>query len=114
MKRWSINLKALKTLIAISAVFYALSASASGSFRLSDGKLIAAGKSKSEVIAIAGAPVHQEVETIAVDVGQDRKPVKREILTYRLEGSIGGMYLVEVTLENGKVVSVTSKQEDRL
>lgn len=41
-------------------------------------------------------------------------PVKREILTYRLTGSIGGMYLVVVTIENSKVVSVTAKQEGRL
>ncbi|WP_308363723.1 MULTISPECIES: hypothetical protein [unclassified Microbulbifer] len=95
-------------------VAIAFSAHANGSFRLPNGKLILEGKSKQEIIYIAGAPMFQEVETIAVDEGAGGTPIKREILTYRLPSSLGGMSLVVVTIENNKVVSVESKQESRI
>lgn len=90
------------------------SAQASGNFRQPNGTVIAEGNRKSEVIALAGAPLYQDTETLAVDSGAGGNPVKREILTYRLEGSIGGMYLVVITIENNKVIAVESKQESRL
>ena len=89
-------------------------ASANGSFRLPNGKLIHEGKSKQEVIYIAGAPMYSEVQTIAVDEGNGGNPIKREILTYRLPSSLGGMSLVVVTIENNKVVGVESKPESRI
>lgn len=92
----------------------ACSAHANGSFRLPNGKLIQEGKSKQEIIYIAGAPMYSEVETIAVDEGDGGTPIKREILTYRLPSSLGGMSLVVVTIENNEVVAVESKQERRM
>lgn len=105
------KIRFLGCLLLLAVVF---SAHASGNFRLTSGKLISAGKSKSEVIAIAGSPEYQDVETIAVDKGLGGHPIKREILVYRLEGSIGGMYSVVVTVENNIVVRVQSTQESRL
>lgn len=105
---------ALKVAVFVVLLSVVLSSYASGSFRLPDGKLIREGKSKSEVIAMAGPPMYQEAEIIAVDEGLEGNPVKREILTYRMAGDIGGMYLVVVTVENNEVVSVKSKQESRL
>ncbi|MFD1215734.1 DUF2845 domain-containing protein [Microbulbifer celer] len=107
-------MKKLNLLVLLTAILYALSVNAAGSFRLASGKLISTGKSKSEVIAIAGAPMYQEVETIAVDEGVGNDPVKREVLTYKLRGDIGGMFLVVVTVENNTVVSVAATQESRL
>ena len=101
---------ALFTILLVAA----FSVHANGSFRLPNGKLIQEGKTKQEVIHIAGAPMYSEVETIAVDDGVGGKPVKREVLTYRLPSSLGGMSLVVVTVENNKVVSVESKQESRM
>lgn len=95
-------------------VAVAFTAHANGSFRLPNGKLIQEGKSKQEIIYLAGAPMYQEVETIAVDEGAGGNPIKREILTYRLPSSLGGMSLVVVTIENNKVVAVESKQESRI
>lgn len=92
----------------------AFSAQANGSFRLPNGKLIQEGKSKQEIIYIAGAPMYSEVQTIAVDEGNGGNPIKREILTYRLPSSLGGMSLVVVTIENNKVVGVESKPESRI
>ena len=92
----------------------AFSANADGSFRLQNGKLIQEGKSKQEIIYIAGAPMYSEVETIGIDDGSGGNPKKREILTYRLPAAIGGMSLVVVTIENNKVVSVESKPESRM
>ncbi|MBB3062333.1 hypothetical protein [Microbulbifer rhizosphaerae] len=107
-------MKKLKIALFGVIVAIAFSAHAKGSFRLPNGKLILEGKSKQEIIYIAGAPMYQEVETIAVDEGTGGTPIKREILTYRLPGSLGGMSLVVVTIENNKVVSVESKQESRI
>lgn len=105
-----------KFIVGIAGIVIAFAgiAHADGSFRLPNGKLIQEGKSKQEVIYIAGPPMYQEVETIAVDDGSGGTPVKREILTYRLPSSLGGMSLVVVTIENNKVVSVESKQENRI
>lgn len=105
------NIKILVTALLLTASFFA---NASGSFRLPNGKLIQEGKSKQEIIYIAGAPMYQEVETIAVDDGSGGDPIKREILTYRLPSSLGGMSLVVVTIENNVVVAVESKQESRI
>lgn len=93
---------------------FSLSANAAGSFRLISGKLLSAGQSKSEVVALAGPPLYQEVETIAIDQGSSDTPTKREVLTYQLPGSIGGESLVVITIENNAVISITSKQVSRL
>ncbi|MCQ3829167.1 hypothetical protein HXX02_06895 [Microbulbifer elongatus] len=104
----------LKFTVFIMLLVAAFAANASGSFRLPNGKLIQEGKSKQEVIYLAGAPLYSEVETIAVDEGNGGTPIKREILTYRLPSSLGGMSLVIVTVENNTVVAVESKQESRM
>lgn len=107
-------MKKLQVVLFGALLAAAFVAQASGSFRLENGKLIQEGKTKQEVIYIAGAPLYSEVETIAVDDGSGGTPVKREVLTYRLAGSVGGMSLVVVTIENNEVVAVESKQESRL
>ncbi|MBL4834926.1 MAG: DUF2845 domain-containing protein [Pseudomonas sp.] len=98
----------------IVSLSVAFGAQAAGSFRLDSGRLISSGQSKSEVLVLAGEPLYQEVETIAVDQGGEGEPIKREVMTYKLNGSIGGEYVVVVTVENNEVVSVTSKQTDRM
>ena len=50
----------------------------------------------------------------AVDIGNGDKLVKTEEFTYKLKGSIGGMYIVLIRFENNIVTSISSKQVDRL
>lgn len=107
-------MNSVKLLILLSLLSFGLAANASGSFRLNSGKMISTGQSKAEVIALAGTPLYQDSETIAIDQGGTSTPIKREILTYKLRGSIGGDYLVVITLENNSAVSITSKQFSRL
>lgn len=107
-------MKKLKIALFSVLAAVALSAHANGSFRLPNGKLIQEGKSKQEVLYLAGAPMYQEVETIAVDDGSGGTPIKREIMTYRLPSSLGGMSLVVITIENNKVVAVESKRENQI
>lgn len=107
-------MRRLKIISLLVFVVCSLSVNAAEGFRLINGKLISTGKSKPEIYSIAGAPLYHEVETIAVDEGRGEDPIKRELLTYRLPGAIGGMYLVIVTVENNTVVDVASKQEGRL
>ena len=107
-------MKKFKLIFLLLILSLANIAYADSSFRLKTGKLISTGQSKSKVIALAGSPIYQEVETIGVDDGSGILPIKREILTFKLSGSIGGEYLVVVAVENNLVVSVTSSQETRL
>lgn len=107
-------MKKLSFSIIVLTLVFSFSVNAKGSFRLESGKLLSIGNSKSEIIALVGAPIYEDVETVAVDNGQEGTPVKREVLTYKLNGSIGGLYLVVVTVENSKVVSISSKQQQRI
>jgi len=95
-------------------LLFSLGVQAKSSFRLENGNLLSVGKSKSEIIMLVGTPIYQDVEKIAIDNGVGGGSVKREVLTYKLKGSIGGVYLVIVTVENNKVVSIESKQEKRI
>lgn len=107
-------MKLINFILIASFALLSFSSYADGSFRLKSGKLLSTGSSKSDVIVLVGAPIYEETVTKAVDVGFKKKPVKVEILTYKLEGSIGGMYAVTVTIHNREVVSVESKQVGRL
>ena len=107
MRKFSFSILLLTLLLSFAA-------NAKSSFRLESGKNLRLGQSKFEVIALAGVPLYQDVERLAVDIGQGANPVKREILMYKVKGSIGGLYLVALTIENNKVVSISSKQEDRI
>lgn len=103
-----------KLSIILLTLLLTFNANAKSSFRLDNGKLLSVGQSKSELIALAGVPIYQDVESVAIDNGQQSNPIKREVWMYKLEGSIGGLYYVEVSIENNKVVLITSKQEDRI
>jgi len=95
-------------------LLFSLGVQAKSSFRLDNGNLLSVGKSKSEIIMLVGVPIYEDVEQIAIDSGVGDSSVKREILTYKLKGSIGGFYLVVVTVENNKVVYIESKQYNRI
>ena len=103
-----------KLSIILLTLLLTFNANAKSSIRLDNGKLLSVGQSKSELIALAGVPIYQDVESVAIDNGQQANPIKREVWMYKLEGSIGGLYYVEVSIENNKVVLITSKQEDRI
>jgi len=107
-------MKKISLSILLFALLFSLTASAKNSFRLENGKLLSLGKSKSEIVSLAGAPIYQDVERVAIDNGHEANLVKREVLMYKLKGSIGGLYLVVITIENNKVVLITSKQEERI
>ena len=107
-------MKLINFILIASFALLSFSSYADGSFRLKSGKLLSTGSSKSEVIVLVGDPIYEEVVTKAVDTGFKKNPVKVEILTYKLESSIGGMYAVTVTIHNSEVVSIESKQAGRL
>jgi len=107
-------MKKLKLLALPICMLFIASAYAKDSFRMANGRLISTGQQKPEVIALAGLPISTEVETIAVDEGSGEEPVKREVLTYKLNSTVGGEYLVVVRIENNIVVSVSSTQMSRL
>ena len=58
------------------------------------------GKTKSDIVAVVGAPLYKDVLNEAVDIGNGDKLVKTEEFTYKLKGSIGGMYIVLIRFEN--------------
>ncbi|HBN89026.1 DUF2845 domain-containing protein [Rheinheimera aquimaris] len=100
-------------LMTVVALTFSIQATACG-FRLDDGKLLRCGMKRIDVIALAGEPVSKDVDTLGVDTGEPVKGETIETWSYRLQGDIGGEYLVSLTLKAGKVVAINSKQLERI
>lgn len=98
---------------AVAALLISAQAGACG-FRLEDGKLLRCGMKRIEVLALVGEPIAKDVETLGVDTGEPVKGETIETWSYRLQGDIGGEYLVSLTLKAGKVAAISSKQSDRI
>lgn len=106
-------MKTLIVLITCLSLSFTSIAHERNSFRLTNGKLIKLGKTKSDILMLVGAPLFHETEQFSVDIGQDSEPKKREIFTYKLDGSIAGKHIVVITFENNQVISISSKQANR-
>ncbi|MBZ9610684.1 hypothetical protein [Rheinheimera maricola] len=106
-------MKFTHTVIAVAVLLVASQANACG-FRLNDGKLLKCGMTRIEVMAVAGEPLAKDIETTAVDSGEPVKGETIETWSYRLQGDIGGEYLVSVTLSAGKVSAIYRKQQGRI
>lgn len=100
-------------LVTVAAMTFSTQATACG-FRLDDGKLLRCGMKRIDVIALAGEPVSKDVDTLGVDTGEPVKGETIETWSYRLQGDIGGEYMVSLTLKAGKVVAINSKQLERI
>lgn len=100
-------------LVTVAAMTFSTQAAACG-FRLDDGKLLRCGMKRIDVVALAGEPVSKDVDTLGVDTGEPVKGETIETWSYRLQGDIGGEYLVSLTLKAGKVVAISSKQLERI
>jgi hypothetical protein len=107
-------MKFISFILIFSFSLLSLPSYADGSFRLKSGKLISTGKSKAEVYDLAGSPTQKSREYKALNTRYKDKQTRVEVQTYKLRGSIGGMYIVSVSFHKGKVVSVESKQVGRL
>ncbi|WP_105189667.1 DUF2845 domain-containing protein [Pseudoalteromonas sp. T1lg48] len=83
------------------------------SFRLADGDLVYIGMNKIEVLDKLGEPLMKDVQSVGVDKGEGFAGKKTEVWSYRLEGDIGGEYLVSVTFKGDKATSIDSKQRNR-
>lgn len=100
-------------LVTVAAMTFSTQATACG-FRLDDGKLLRCGMKRIDVVALAGEPVSKDVDTLGVDTGEPVKGETIETWSYRLQGDIGGEYMVSLTLKAGKVVAISSKQLERI
>lgn len=106
----------------ILIMMFLQTADASDSFRLENGNLIRTGLTKLELLAIVGPPmttedVMQRVErpqnSTTQQIITSHEVLNEQRLTYQLAGSIGGDYLVEVTIRQGKVTAIHSVQLNR-
>ncbi|MCC5826788.1 DUF2845 domain-containing protein [Alkalimonas sp.] len=93
-------------------LFSSFTASACG-FRLNDGRLINCGMSRIELLDRAGEPVSKDVEVHAISTKPEETGRRIETWSYILPGAIGGNYLVSITLEQGKVTAIESRQQKR-
>ena len=89
-------------------------ANAEVSFRIPDGRLLKVGMSRIEVISMLGEPLSKDIETHGISTEPAYEGKKTETWSYILEGSIGGTYLVNLTLEGGIVVAIYAKQQGRM
>ena len=99
--------------ISLTLLIFSNNASACG-FRLDNGKLVRCGMNRIELLSLAGEPLSKDIETLGVDTGEPVKGETIETWSYRLQGDMGGQFLVSVSLQAGKVTAITSKQQGRL
>lgn len=104
----------MKWFLAVTAVLMFSAQAAACGFRLDDGKLLRCGMKRVDVMALAGEPLSKDVDTLGIDTGEPVKGETTETWSYRLQGDIGGEYLVSLTLKAGKVVAISSKQLERI
>ena len=105
-------MRILILLLASITMFSSFAASACG-FRLQDGKLLTCGMSRIELLDRAGEPVSKDVEVHAVSIEPGQAGQRIETWSYILPGSIGGNYLVSITLVQGKITAIESRQQRR-
>ncbi len=103
----------MKKVILLAGLLSSFVVNAGQSFRLLDGDLVHTGMTKIEVLDKLGQPLMKDVETVGVDQGEGLKGKKVESWSYRLDGSIGGEYLVTVTFNGDKATSINSIQRNR-
>ncbi|SEA72189.1 hypothetical protein [Alkalimonas amylolytica] len=99
-------------LLAGTLMASSFSASACG-FRLKDGKLLTCNMSRIELLDRAGEPLSKDVEVHAISTKPQETGRRIETWSYILPGAIGGNYLVSITLEQGKVTAIESRQQQR-
>lgn len=76
-------------------------------FRTTEGKVVAAGLSRAEVMALLGEPQSRHVETLGLSSGSEPGQGRTvETWTYFTEGSIGNDVLLTLTIESGEVTNV--------
>lgn len=88
------------------------SASACG-FRIKDGKLLSCNMSRIELLDRAGEPLSKDVEVHAISIEPGQAGQRIETWSYILPGSIGGNYLVSITLVQGRITAIESRQQRR-
>jgi len=113
-----INMKpAIHRLLVILSVLmltFSMSADAGKSFRTQSGRLITTGMSKVEVLDLIGEPLSRDVYTRGLSLDPISVGKTVETWSYLLSGSIGGEYYLTITLEDGYVIEVASKQRGRI
>ncbi len=84
------------------------------SFRLQNGRLITTGMSSLEILDLIGEPLTRETRAQGLSLDQVFVGKTIETWSYLIMGSIGGEYYLTLTMEDGIVAAVNSKQRDRL
>ena len=100
--------------LSLAVLFASLNANAGNSFRLENGRLITTGMSSLEVQDLIGEPQSRETRVQGLALNQVSAGKTIEIWSYLIMGSIGGEYYLTLTLEDGIVATVSSKQRGRL
>ncbi|MEE2024267.1 hypothetical protein [Alkalimonas mucilaginosa] len=69
--------------------------------------------SRIELLDRAGEPISKDVEVHAVSIEPGQAGQRVETWSYILPGSIGGNYLVSITLVQGKITVIERQQQKR-
>lgn len=105
-------MRTLMVLLTGLLMFSSFTVSACG-FRLEDGHLLSCGMSRIELLDRAGEPISKDVEVHAVSIEPGQAGQRVETWSYILPGSIGGNYLVSITLVQGKITAIERQQQKR-
>ena len=103
----------MKKIILVSLLLVSSAALSGQSFRLADGDLVYTGMTKIEVLEKLGAPMMKDVQSVGINKGDQQQGKKIEVWSYKVDGSIGGEYLVSVTFKGDKATDINSIQKNR-
>ena len=101
-------------LLSLILLLVSFNSQAANSFRIQNGRLITTGMSSLEILDLIGEPLTRETRTQGLSLDNVFTGKTIEIWSYLITGSIGGEYYLTLTLEDGIVAAVNSKQRDRL
>ena len=103
-------------LILFASLLMALSSGSysDNSFRTVDGRLLRTGMNRIEVLSLVGQPYSKDVESYGINIDEHSGGRTIETWSYVLQSTIGGWFLVSLTLEGGVVTAIWTKQEGRL
>lgn len=105
-------MKRLLTLLTLCVLSFNLAAQSG--FRTGSGKLISLGDSKADVYELVGEPLFKDKETQGIDTGEQPAGQTVETWIYQVSGDLGGKYQLTLTFKGSQLISLSSKQLDRL
>lgn len=104
----------MKRLLFIALCAFSINLWAQTGFRIESGKLISLGDQKSDVYELLGEPIFKDKETQGIDTGEQNSGTSVETWVYQVNGDLGGKFQLTLKFNGSELVTLTSKQLERI